>query len=54
MAEQGPPPPWPYGWIAFGAACAAVMIGVIWGLALCRLLECTKLRLTVPLLQTEV
>jgi hypothetical protein len=21
---------WPYGWMAFGAACAAVVIGLVW------------------------
>jgi hypothetical protein len=23
------PKPWPYGWIAFGAVCAAVVIGLL-------------------------
>ena len=24
------PSPWPYGWMAFGAACSAVVIGLLW------------------------
>lgn len=27
--DTGDPSPWPYGWIAFGAACAAVVIGLV-------------------------
>ena len=30
MNKPANPSPWPYGWIAFGAACSAVLISLVW------------------------